>query len=1018
MDYATCSVIYVDRRARDNTTVRTADLITPTAPDQDSLSTCVKNTGDQGNVAANVESLLAIFQEVYLCSSGSSCRSKVSQLNDSTDNDLVPTLVFIDIPLEDNLEKPPHDRRSLSPRSQPYLQTLSDPGDETLYGTKLLQYIVSQIQLQNLSKLIVPIAAVSSHKRVLPPAIPSGGTPATKESSREGDYRDESEARDRSFLDTGQTIRFLDAGAVDALVSPFLRERIISCATHAYKARKEVAQDQKAFLAVKRGRKRSWVGVDEEKPYSYLREAMVSGLMDGICKPQSLGEIFEQRRLHVLQSRQDVIAQAIGSWSFSGHDFSEDELLHAALLMLQHALSIQELEQWRIPTEHLKTFLIATRTAYNSFVPYHNFRHVVDVLQAVFYFLLQIGTLPEYPIGKRPRTSSSASPMAALLGPFEALTLLISAIGHDVGHPGVNNAFLVTLNAPLAQLYNDQSVLESFHCAAFSQILRRYWPASFHAAGMRKLLIRLILATDMGLHFDYMKKMGYCQEKLYENGGTDGWDGRLVEEQRTLACSLLIKCADISNVARKFDVAAKWATILTDEFARQASMENDLEIPSALFAPPIQDSVVELGKSQIGFMNLFALPLFQGVTDILPAMKFSVDQMQANKKAWEIKIDVENNSRKLRPIELKTSVSPRSGSPAATAQAKHGDGARPSHISPPPIFQAPGKDTHNGIRRPAGEPARNAELPTTDLPSQSSTIGSSLPSEDMVDTRSRNSAGAFRTGSPPPSQTRSSSNTLPSQKQLDIGSTEARPPSADHSLVAVLVTSQQKIPKTADSQTKGNGRRKSSEKSSLPSTQDRHSQTTSPTNIAYSPTTQGTSFLSVDSTEKAGLDEPILSRPEFAQELLSTFSTALGEVALIPATGGTFVVEIEWRVLGSVTSGGGGGGGGGNEEDEDGSGKGGGGGGGGGVGTTSEKKTLWDRKVESGFPETKELKRRVRDVIEPGRDLGHVDRRKEVEVLGGVKEPGGAGEAQRAGVDDPGVGTQRGTGKEDCKTCD
>lgn len=30
--------------------------------------------------------------------------------------------------------------------------------------------------------------------------------------------------------------------------------------------------------------------------------------------------------------------------------------------------------------------------------------------------------------------------------------------------------------------------------------------------------------------------------------------------------------------------------------------------------------------------------------------------------------------------------------------------------------------------------------------------------------------------------------------------------------------------------------------------------------------------------------------------------------------------------------------------------------------------------MDGGFPETKELKRRVRDVIEPGRDLGHVDR--------------------------------------------
>ena len=32
------------------------------------------------------------------------------------------------------------------------------------------------------------------------------------------------------------------------------------------------------------------------------------------------------------------------------------------------------------------------------------------------------------------------------------------------------------------------------------------------------------------------------------------------------------------------------------------------------------------------------------------------------------------------------------------------------------------------------------------------------------------------------------------------------------------------------------------------------------------------------------------------------------------------------------------------------------------------------RKTDNGFPETKELKNRVRNIIEPGRDLGHVDR--------------------------------------------
>lgn len=40
--------------------------------------------------------------------------------------------------------------------------------------------------------------------------------------------------------------------------------------------------------------------------------------------------------------------QAVGTWAFSAHDFDSDELLYAALTMLQHALQMPELEKWRI----------------------------------------------------------------------------------------------------------------------------------------------------------------------------------------------------------------------------------------------------------------------------------------------------------------------------------------------------------------------------------------------------------------------------------------------------------------------------------------------------------------------------------------------------------------------------------------------------------------------------------------------------------------------------------------------
>jgi 3',5'-cyclic-nucleotide phosphodiesterase len=217
-----------------------------------------------------------------------------------------------------------------------------------------------------------------------------------------------------------------------------------------------------------------------------------------------------------------------------------------------------EAEQWpswaatkTCLADEILRFMQASRVAYNSFVLYHNFRHAIDVLQSLFYFLLQIGTIPPYPTGSTPPPhSQDKSPIAQLLRPFEALTLLISAIGHDVGHPGVNNMFLVKLNAPLAQLYNDQSVLEAFHCAAYSQILRRHWPSVFADRSLRKLLISSILATDMGVHPDYIQRLGNLQEKIHETKTTDGWAPKDVEACRILICGLLIKCADISNVVR------------------------------------------------------------------------------------------------------------------------------------------------------------------------------------------------------------------------------------------------------------------------------------------------------------------------------------------------------------------------------------------------------------------------------------------------------------------------------------
>lgn len=69
-------------------------------------------------------------------------------------------------------------------------------------------------------------------------------------------------------------------------------------------------------------------------------------------------------------------------------------------------------------------------------------------------------------------------------------------------------------------------------------------------------------------------------------------------------------------------------------------MENEIQIPSTLFAPPPRD-IIGLAKSQTGFMSFFALPLFKGVADLMPTTQFCVEEIERNSEVWKQKIEQE-----------------------------------------------------------------------------------------------------------------------------------------------------------------------------------------------------------------------------------------------------------------------------------------------------------------------------------------------------------------------------------------
>lgn len=538
MDHTACHVLFCDRRAETEILIRRqGDATDP------ELEAQIRSIAAPQEVKDNVKVLLAAFQEVFLCRSGMSCSARLRELETRRHRG-VPVVVFLDI-------DPKADFTNRLSREASHLRASRDIStDEELqeyYGIALLKHLAAQAHQDGIGSLIIPIAVIRDGKRLSAHSITDDLTGADLCNTLQANAQALSSFE---LVDPPLLMKCLDAGATDAFNSPLTADRIQQIIVAAYKAHLRHAKSKSDRLDLKRIRKRSWVGVEEERPYAYLREAMVSSLMNSICRPETaaLGLDIGTGLFDVDPMSEARIARAIGSWSFSAHDFSDDELLHGAFLMLTHCLKCPELETWRLSAQNLKAFLLAARAAYNSFVLYHNFRHVVDVLQALFFSLLQIGALPAFHQMHNNPSKGPSSPISKLLGPLDALVLLVSAIGHDVGHPGVNNAFLVTLKAPLAQLYNDKSVLEAFHCAAYSQILRRHWKSVYDDADFRRRLINTILATDMGLHPEYMANLGNLQEKLHHDGGTQAWTAKSLQSSKDLVLGLLIKCADISNV--------------------------------------------------------------------------------------------------------------------------------------------------------------------------------------------------------------------------------------------------------------------------------------------------------------------------------------------------------------------------------------------------------------------------------------------------------------------------------------
>ena len=143
-----------------------------------------------------------------------------------------------------------------------------------------------------------------------------------------------------------------------------------------------------------------------------------------------------------------ISKELLDSWDLDVLEYSDKDLSEIMIYMFN---SLGLLVHFQVPMIIFRQFLneISIKYIKNT---YHNYNHGCDVCHTV-YRLTTLSHLNE------------------VFNELEVFSLLVGALAHDVGHPGLNNVYLVKAKHPLAITYNDKSPLENMHCVVLYEVL-------------------------------------------------------------------------------------------------------------------------------------------------------------------------------------------------------------------------------------------------------------------------------------------------------------------------------------------------------------------------------------------------------------------------------------------------------------------------------------------------------------------------------------------------------------------
>ena len=295
-----------------------------------------------------------------------------------------------------------------------------------------------------------------------------------------------------------------------------------------------------------------------------------------------------------------------------------------------------------ISIKKLDSFLISVSDNYKITTLYHNSLQGADVTQSLCVYFL----------------NSNAEEICETTV-LDLLGIVISALGHDLGHPGLNNNYLINSSNDLAITYNDASVLENYHTSYLFKILRKEENNILEKLSVqnyktiRKRMISQILATDMANHGETISLIK-TKIKAWQDEGTSrfvlisGNESSKFSEQQILL-NYLIHMADLGHNCKKFDISLIWVQNLCEEFWQQGDKEKAKGLPISFMC---DRNNTDVPASQVGFLRGFIVSSFDCLVSMFPKLKYTIENAEKNIEQWK-KIQDEKRLRGWTPKKEK-----------------------------------------------------------------------------------------------------------------------------------------------------------------------------------------------------------------------------------------------------------------------------------------------------------------------------------------------------------------------------